>query len=181
MKTQQPKKNKDEHDDDRAYLRAQLTRQRRWNIPGQGYFPQCPICFKAIKNGGQIHESIITRGMLRSVNKAHFILVPQNSNLVHTWCHPESGRGSESDFRRCCMDLLMSEADGVMTWLETIAPSMPIVVAQARRDYLMMLDLELLELHPDRFEKTIAAFKEFATKTDDSSDDVQSPVQTQGE
>ena len=45
--------------------------------------------------GGEIHESIITRGMIRNADKVHLILVPENSNLVHSDCQPESGRGSE--------------------------------------------------------------------------------------
>jgi hypothetical protein len=68
----------------------------------------------------EIHESIITRGMIRNADKVQLILVPENSNLVHSKCHPESGRGSEDDFKKCCDDLYLHESGRVLDWLDGI-------------------------------------------------------------
>jgi hypothetical protein len=125
----------------RNELRGELTRKRRVYIPGHGTFPVCCICGMPIKGGGEIHESIITRGMIRNADKVHLILVPENSNLVHSDCHPESGRGSEQDFKKCCVDLYLHEGGKVLDWLDGIEEVFPTVVAQARRDYLRKIDI----------------------------------------
>ena len=125
----------------RSELRGELTRRRRVYIPGVGKFPICCICGEPIKGGGEIHESIITRGMLRDRDKLHLILVPENSNLVHSGCHPKSGRGSDEEFRKCAVDLYFHERDRVLEWLEEIESEFPIIVTQIRREYLVRIDL----------------------------------------
>ena len=124
----------------RNELRGELTRKRRVYIPGHGTYPICCICGQPIKGGGEIHESIITRGMIRNADKAHLILVPENSNLVHSDCHPESGRGSEQDFRKCANDLYLYEGSKVLEWLESIEFEFSTLVPQVRRDYLMQIN-----------------------------------------
>ena len=109
----------------RNELRGELTRKRRVYIPGHGTFPICCICGEPIKGGGEIHESIITRNMIRNADKLHFILVPENSNLVHSLCHPESGRGSDQDFRKCANDLYYHEGGRVLAWLDKIKDEFP--------------------------------------------------------
>lgn len=125
----------------RNELRGELTRKRRVYIPGHGTFPICCICGKPIKGGGEIHESIITRGMIRSADKAPLILVPENSNLVHSDCHPNSGRGSEQEFKKCCEDLALHEGTRVLDWLIGIEVEFPAVVEQARREYLIRIEI----------------------------------------
>ena len=91
--------------------------------------------------GGEIHESIITRGMLGDKDKLHLILVPENSNLVHSACHPESSKGSETNFKKCCADLKLNEGDKVLAWLEGVENEVPIIVALVRREYLTRINL----------------------------------------
>jgi len=67
--------------------------------------------------------------------------VPENSNLVHSICHPESGRGSDLDFWKCANDLLQNEGDRVVEWLDQVQENFPVVVAQAKRDYLRQINL----------------------------------------
>ena len=124
------------HFSSRDELRGYLTRKRRMYFSKEGSYPKCPICLRPIKGGGEIHESLITRGMLRDVDRADLILVPENSNLVHSECHPESGRGNKCDFHRCANDLVYHEMDRVIEWLDQIEPELPIIVPQVRRDYL---------------------------------------------
>ncbi|MEI7846962.1 MAG: hypothetical protein WCK35_14270 [Chloroflexota bacterium] len=112
----------------RNELRGELTRKRRVYVPGHGTFPICCICGEPIKGGGEIHDSIITRGMIRNADKVHLILVPENSNLVHSDCHPESGRGSE-------LDLHTHEGYKVLEWLERIQEEFPALVGQVRYEY----------------------------------------------
>ena len=123
----------------RNELRGELTRKRRVYIPGVGTFPICCICGEPIRGGGEIHESLITRGMLRDKDKLHLILVPENSNLVHSACHPESGRDSDEDFRKCCADLFVHEDDHVLEWLARIQDEFPTVVTKTKLDYLRQL------------------------------------------
>ena len=125
----------------RSELRGELTRRRRTYIPGVGTFPVCCICGKAIIGGGEIHESIITRGMVRSIDKAYLILVPENSNLLHTACHPESGRGSAEDFLKCANDLYLYEGDRVIQWLDRIEAELPTIVKQVRREFLLQIEI----------------------------------------
>ena len=124
----------------RNELRGELTRKRRKYIPGLGSFPICCICGEPIKGGGEIHESIITRGMIRNSDKVHLILVQENSNLVHSDCHPESGRGSDLDFWKCANDLFLYEGRGVLDWLDQIQEEFPTIVAQAKREYLQKIN-----------------------------------------
>jgi hypothetical protein len=124
----------------RNVLRGELTRKRRVYIPGHGTFPVCCICGEPIKGGGEIHESIITRGMIRNADKVNMILVPENSNLVHSLCHPESGRGSDQDFRKCANDLFHYEGGKVLEWLESIEFEFSTLVPQVRRDYCNQLN-----------------------------------------
>ncbi len=123
----------------RNELRGELTRKRRVYIPGHGTFPICCICGEPIKGGGEIHESIITRGMIRDKDKVDLILVPENSNLVHSACHPESGRGGDAEFRKCCEDLFVHEDGRVLEWLDRIAEEFSTIVTQVRRDYLVAI------------------------------------------
>ena len=123
----------------RNELRGVLTRKRRKYIPGLGSYPICCICGEPIKGGGEIHESIITRGMIRNSDKVHLILVPENSNLVHSDCHPESGRGSDLDFWKCANDLNLHEGNKVFQWLENIQEEFPTIVAQSKREYLQQI------------------------------------------
>ena len=125
----------------RNELRGELTRKRRMYIPGVGKFPICCICGEPIRGGGEIHESLITRAMIRNADKVHLILVPENSNLVHSRCHPESGRGSQQDFWKCANDLYLYEGGRVLAWLESIRADFPTVVKQAMHDFLMQIDL----------------------------------------
>ena len=123
----------------RNELRGELTRRRRTYIPGVGTFPVCCICGKAIIGGGEIHESIITRGMIRSIDKACLILVPENSNLLHTACHPDCGRGDDEDFKKCANDLYLHEGKKVLEWLDRIEAELPTLVKQMRREYLSQI------------------------------------------
>ena len=77
--------------------------------------------------------------MVRSIDKAHLILVSENSNLLHTACHPESGRGSAEDFLKCANDLYLYEGDRVIQWLDQIEAEIPTIVKQVRREYLMQI------------------------------------------
>jgi len=120
----------------REELRGELFRKRRVFTFGRRHYPLCAICTQPLVHGGEIHESLITRGMIRDIDKAELILVPENSNLVHPECHPSSGRGSPEDFSKCCVNLLVCEKDGVMKWFDHIESELPIIVPQAKRDYL---------------------------------------------
>jgi len=127
----------------RDAFRGELVRKRRQYVFRKGSLPLCAICIQPITGGGEIHESIITRGMIRDISKADLILVPENSNLVHTECHPKSGRGSEKEFILCATNLLVHEKDRVIEWLERIESELPIIVPQVRREYLNAICLNL--------------------------------------
>jgi len=78
--------------------------------------------------------------MIRNSDKVHLILVQENSNLVHSDCHPESGRGSDLDFWKCANDLFLYEGRGVLDWLDQIQEEFPTIVAQAKREYLQKIN-----------------------------------------
>jgi hypothetical protein len=125
----------------RAELRAELTRKRLVYSPTlRCSYPVCSICRDPIIGGGEIHESLITRGMIRDPSKDHLILVPENSNLVHATCHPKSGRGNPYEFSQCVDNLFSWEKDGVVEWLENIEGEFKLTTTQARRDYLNALN-----------------------------------------
>ena len=153
----------------RAELRAELTERRAvWSFIDKCYLPICAVCGEFILHGGEIHESLITRAALRDADRAHLILVPENSNLVHTICHPSSGRGNSNQFHNCAIDLFLWEGDGVLDWLDSLEGEFRLLAVQSKRDYLNAFDsgfLDRISLSPglitlDFQQKTRSALKE---------------------
>jgi hypothetical protein len=138
----------------RAELRAELTRKRAMYFPkSMGRYALCAICGCGLTEAGEIHESIITRGMLRDADRSHLILVPENSNLVHTKCHPESGRGGIREFSQCAINLMIWEKDHVIEWLDSLDGEFNILAQQAKRDYLNAINDYCWRISADSIKK----------------------------
>ena len=125
----------------RQLLKLQLSRERSTYVPGKASAPICPICDRPIfDDEGDLHECIVTRGMVAgtSKEKRNTIYSRYNCVLRHNTCPDgqshKPGIGSETDFEECLRQIVEYEGyDKIIEWLDRLAEIYPIVASQAKQ------------------------------------------------
>ena len=97
--------------------------------------PRCPICAKLIYGNFDMHEAIITRGMVQmsSLEKKEKIHVKENVVLLHPECHKDAR--SSTNKEKCILDIVNYEGEeAVLNWLESIRDDFPTIVDNSIRE-----------------------------------------------
>ena len=119
----------------RSLLKLRLLSERAVYTPGKGKFPVCPICNDPVMYGGDMHEALITKGMVRGNKDADKINSRQNCVIRHNECpdgqRHNPGVGSEWDFISCLKQIVWFETYGaVIIWLNQMKEYFPVVADQ---------------------------------------------------
>jgi len=117
-------------------LKIRLVSTRSTYIPGKGKYPICPICKEIIRNDPDMHEALITKGMVRGHKKGLLINSQFNCVLRHNVCPDgqkhDPGVGSEEDYRKCLKHLIAFEGlQDITQWLVDMEKHFPTVARQA--------------------------------------------------
>jgi hypothetical protein len=121
----------------RNLLKLDLLSERAQYIPGKGEYPICPICNEPIREGADMHEAIITRGMVNGNKDEEKIYSCYNCVLRHSVCpngqSHTPGIGSEITFEKCLTQICHFEGkDNILLWLSEMENFFPIVAKQAK-------------------------------------------------
>lgn len=83
----------------------------------EGWKPECAYCGKPIMQGGEMHETIVTRGDIRMARHLHTVVMHRcNCSIVHSECHQEAA--TKEGTQKVIKHIIKHEGkDAVLNWL----------------------------------------------------------------
>ena len=131
---------------ERILLKIQLVSNRGTYFRGNsltkaGKYPVCPICKFPIAVDPDMHEALITKGMVRHNKNIDMINSRFNCVLRHNQCpdgthYHTSGAGSWEEYKACVKNLISFEgAKNVANWLQSMDQYFPNISKDAMRKF----------------------------------------------
>lgn len=125
----------------RNLLKLAIVSERKIFTP-RGYYPICPICGQLISDDPDMHEALITKGMVSGNEYIDMINSRANCVLRHHICPGGKqshlpGTGSQNDYENCVDDLVKwNGIDGILAWFYMVALLFPHAEREARFRFL---------------------------------------------